>query len=103
MIDLPLLEQVDRLLFAALVGMVAVPVWSAVARLGRRRGRWRMLLEAVLLLCISMLAAATLLLGTLGNLRAYVFVGLLGGTAAAVGILGLLRTPWQESRRRRRT
>ena len=103
MIDLPLLEQADRLLFAALVGMCVVPAWHAVSLLGRRRGLWRSLGEAVLLLVLSALAGTALLVGTVGDLRAYVFVGLIAGVGASLALLGLLRTPWQESRHRRRT
>jgi hypothetical protein len=102
-IDLPLFEQIDRMLFSVLVGMCVVPLWHLIAILGRRRGIWRMLLEAFLMFLLSIFAAAALLLGTLGDLRAYVFVGFALGLGAALALLGILRTPWQEYRRRRRT
>ncbi|MDA8346730.1 MAG: hypothetical protein M0Z66_14880 [Thermaerobacter sp.] len=103
MIDLPILEQIDRMLFAALVGMLVVPAWKLIALLGGRRRLWRMLLEAALLLILSVAGGAALLIGTLGDLRAYVFVGFAAGCGLALALLGLLRMPWQESRKRRRT
>ena len=102
MIDLPLLEQIDRMLWAAAIGMLAVSLWYLVVRLLARRGFWRGLLEAVLLGLVSLLAAAAVFVGTLGDLRSYVFVAFALGATVAGGLLQMLRAPWQETRRRRR-
>lgn len=102
MIDLPLLEQVDRMLWAILVGTLVVPLWQLVALIGKRRGLWRAVLEICVLLLLSGLCAGALFVGTLGDLRAYVFVGFVLGAGISVGLLGLLRMPWQESRHKHR-
>ncbi len=102
MIDLPLPEQFDRLLWAAAVGLCLVPLWYLVARTCGRRGFWRSFLEFWLLGLLGVGAAAALFVGTLGDLRAYVPVGFAGGGALAAGLLHILRAPWQETRHRHR-
>ena len=102
MIDLPLAEQIDRMLWAAAIGMVAVILWHLVVRLLARRGFWRGLGEFVLLGLVSLAAAAAVFVGTLGDLRAYVPIAFAMGVTTAGGLLQILRAPWQETRRRRR-
>lgn len=102
MIDLPLMEQIDRLIWTAAIGMTTVPIWYLVVRLSRRRGFWPGLLEFFLLGVLSLTAAAAVFLGTLGDLRAYVAIGFVMGGAAAGGLLQILHAPWQETRSRRR-
>jgi len=101
-IDLPLLEQFDRLLWAAAVGILTVPLWYLATRLGRRRTLRHGLAEATLLSLLSLAAAGALFLGTLGDLRAYVPVGFACGAGVAGALLRILHAPWQETRRERR-
>ncbi len=102
MIDLPLAEQLDRLIWAAAIGFGLVPLWYLVVKLCGRRGFWRGFLEFWLLGLLSIAAAAAVFIGTLGDLRAYVPVGLIGGGTVSAAILHILRVPWQETRRSRR-
>ncbi len=102
MIDLPLPEQFDRLLWAVAIGMCVVPLWYLAARLCAGRGFWRGLLEFLLLGVLSVAAAAAVFVGTLGDLRAYVPIGFATGSILAAGLLQILRAPWQETRHRRR-
>ena len=103
MIDLPLLEQFDRLLWAVLVGLAVVPLWQLTILLGRRRGVLWASAEALGLTILCLLAGGVLFVGTLGDLRGYCLVGLMAGVVASCALLGSFRAPWQESRRRRRT
>lgn len=102
MIDLPLPEQFDRLLWAVAMGMCLVPLWYLVVRSCRRRAFWRGLLEFWLLGMLSVSAAGAVFIGTLGDLRAYVPIGFASGVAIAAALLQILRPPWQETARRRR-
>ena len=103
MIDLPLMEQFDRLLWAVLVGLALVPLWRLTTLLGRRRGVWRALAEALGLTLLSLAACAALFIGTSGDLRGYSFLGLMIGVLTSSALLGVLGVPWQESQRRRRS
>ena len=102
MIDLPLMEQIDRLLWTVAIGMATVPIWYLVVRLSHRRGLWPGLREFFLLGALSLAAAAAVFLGTLGDLRAYVPIGFVMGGAVAGSLLKILHAPWQETRSRRR-
>jgi len=101
-IDLPLPEQFDRLLWAAAIGMCVVPLWYLAVRLCAGRAFWRGMTEFLLLGVVSVAAAAAVFIGTLGDLRAYVPIGFATGSALAAGLLKILRVPWQETRSRRR-
>lgn len=101
MVDLALEEQLRRMLYALLLGLVVGPLWLTAVRIGGRR-LWRRLAEALLEALIVLGTVTALAVGTSFSLRAWVFIGFGAGVGISLGLLRGIRPPWQELRPRRR-
>lgn len=101
MVDLALGEQLRRMLFALLLGLILGPLWLAAIRIGGRR-LWRRALEFVLEALIVLIAVVGLAVATSFSLRAWVFIAFGAGVGSSLGLLRGIGPPWQEFRPRRR-